>query len=451
MSENFTVKFSYKGKSNSMDNVSYHTTATELLDEVRNSFQVDDDIILRLIFKGKTIAQESVVEDDDNSMEVDGDATNNDSNAHPAFQPETTKIPKSKILKVIVMGSATTTNIQKLNSLRSDPLMRGFDDLPNQKSNNKSSTAAVLSTYWGPLHGHQSKQYKFCRFQECTDASFGSRPGSSTPHAWEARTLLEKLATDPGTVAIFESRELIVGTLGEMDPIDDRLMQKTASEGACLLGYNTNRGMRIDVKLRTDDLSGFRPYAELASTLIHELSHNWCGEHDVLFWTNFGQMRVEYLWEHARWMRRGGGKSSSTAALAEVTEMISPSIAKGTIARGSNDARNDDARAMMDNICQSVFRELTRDMAQHRLPVQSVAPAVLAFSRELMTERKYEDASWSKTGGQRLGGGDGTNSSPSASSNDGAAAAAAAAVVGMTPRERALAAAEKRAREKQRD
>jgi len=439
MSEKFTVKFSYRGESNSIDNVSHQTTATELLNEVRNSFQVDDDIILRLIFKGKTIAQESMVEDKD-SMEVDGDAVN-DNNAHPAFQPETTKIPKSKPLKVIVMGSATTTNIQKLNSLRSDPLMRGFDDL--QLKFHTKSSSAILSTYWGPLHGHQSKQYKFCRFQECTDASFGSRPGSSTPHAWEARTLLAKLATDPGMVAIFKSRELIVGTLGEMDPVDDRLMQRKASEGACLLGYNTNHGMRIDVKLRADDLSGFRPYDELASTLIHELSHNWCGEHDVLFWTNFGQMRVEYLWEHACLMQGGGGRKSSTAALAEVTEMISPS-AKGTIARGSNDAQNN-PRAMMDSICQSVFRELARDMAQHHLPVQSVAPAVLAFSKELMMERKYEDARWSKTGGQRLGGSS-TSSSPSASSND-----AAAAVVGMTPRERALAAAEKRAREKQQD
>jgi hypothetical protein len=55
----------------------------------------------------------------------------------------------------------------------------------------------------------------------------------------------------------------MVGTLGEMDPIDDRLMQKKEQQGGCLLGYNTNGGVRIDVKLRTDDLQGFRPYLEL--------------------------------------------------------------------------------------------------------------------------------------------------------------------------------------------
>jgi hypothetical protein len=58
-------------------------------------------------------------------------------------------------------------------------------------------------------------------------------------------------------VAIFQLRELVVGMLGKMDPIDDHLMQKEQQEGACLLGYYTNHGTRIDVKLRTDDLITF--------------------------------------------------------------------------------------------------------------------------------------------------------------------------------------------------
>merc|ERR1712183_1057284 len=77
-------------------------------------------------------------------------------------------------------------------------------------------------------------------------------------------------------------------------------MMKTESHGGCLLGYNTNHGLRIDIKLRTDDLRDFRPYPQLVSTLIHELSHNWVGEHNLLFWTNYAQMRAEYLCTHAR-------------------------------------------------------------------------------------------------------------------------------------------------------
>ena len=96
--QQFAVKFSHKGKSITANNISHQTTAAALLAEVRTSFQVDDDVILRLIFKGKTIAQET----------IDDGATADDvyRNTHAAF-PEGTKIPKSGA-KVIVMGSAAT-------------------------------------------------------------------------------------------------------------------------------------------------------------------------------------------------------------------------------------------------------------------------------------------------------------------------------------------------------
>ena len=429
MSEHFTVKFSYKGKSITVDDVSFQSTAANLLAKVRSSFEVDNDTILRLIFKGKTIAQERM--DDGNSTAV---GTGN--NDHPAFL-EGTKIPKS-VAKVIVMGSAAS-NIQQLNSLKSDPLMRGFDD---EKPSSRSTTLAALSTYWGAQHGNQDEQYKFCRFQECTDASFGSRPGATTPHAFQARKLLEQLATDPGMVAILKSRELVVGTLGEMDPIDDRLMQKKQQEGACLLGYNTNHGLRIDVKLRSDDLSGFRPYNELAATLIHEVSHNWVGDHNVVFWTNYGQMRVEYLWTHA-WLMQGGVfvNGRRTAGLAGVTEMmISPSVGNGNVVQNSATSNTSQSQTM-DNICQSVIAELAREMAQHHLPVQFVAPAVLTFSRELMVETSKKNEGVIDAGGRRLG------TLSESSEGD----AAANNIPGASVRQRALAAAEKRAREAKKD
>ena len=101
-------------------------------------------------------------------------------------------------------------------------------------------------------------------------------------------------------------------------------MPNMQAKGDCLLGYNTNHGMRIDLKLRTDDLSGFRPYSELASTLIHELSHNWVGEHNSLFWTNFGQMRVEYLYGNSMLAQaRKYANGKTTPALAGVSHMIS--------------------------------------------------------------------------------------------------------------------------------
>jgi len=422
----FTVKFSYKGKSISVENISYETNASDLLSKARSSYQdIDDDIILRLIFKGKTIAQETVNSTNDNDADI---------NQQPAFS-SSIKVPKSGA-KVIIMGSTTSSAIQHLNSLKSDPLMRGFDE--ENKANNAKKNKP-LSTYWGTRYTQQHKQYKFCKLQECTDASFGSRTDRiNAPHAFEARRLLECLATDPGIISLLVKRQLVVGTLGEMDPIDDRLMQSKASEGACLLGYNTNHGLRIDIKLRTDDLSSFRPYKELVSTLIHELSHNWCSEHDVLFWTNYGQMRVEYLYKHARLMTGGifvGGKR--TAELAEVVDMISPPSATSVSPPSS---ASSSLESVMNNICQSIIQECAREMAQHRLPVQLIIPGILSFSKELMAETEKEEDT--QTGGYKLGTLD--NQSNTQRRDDDTTA-------GMSVRERALAAAEKRAREQKKE
>jgi hypothetical protein len=47
--------------------------------------------------------------------------------------------------------------------------------------------------------------------------------------------------TPMGTVALSSEQ----GTLGEMDPVDDTIMQrKQLKGGECLLGYNLNRGLR---------------------------------------------------------------------------------------------------------------------------------------------------------------------------------------------------------------
>jgi hypothetical protein len=450
--ERFSIKFMHRGKSVIADGISRRITPSDLLVVarttlgivVRNDDDTDDDggVLLRLIYKGKTIARETGDNDDDDDDET----------TRPAFPPGT--IPSKgggggrRIANVMVTGTSTTTSsIRELNSSRSDPLIRGFDDASSRNGVGSKSSSTSSSHYWGPSHSRQDDKYKFCRIRECTDASFGSRPGTSTPHAFEARRLLERLATDPGIVSILKSRELVVGTLGEMDPIDDRIMQKMQAEGGgCLLGYNTNRGLMIDVKLRTDDLSGFRPYRELASTLIHELSHNWVSEHDVLFWTNYGQMRVEYLWRHARLMRGGvfvGGKR--TAALAGISDMILPRAADdgmniapsfrggGGRSSNNNDMMGDDSR-IMNGICQSVIEELTTEMAQHRIPAQLVAPAILTFGGDLMLETAKDDTD-GFTGGHRLG----TDSSSSSDPVD--------SIVGTSARERALAAAEKRARE----
>ena len=269
--------------------------------------------------------------------------------------------------KVVVLATKLDV-VHDVQAKRSDPTIRGFDQ--EKKKLDQLKQSHQTSNIWGE-GAAQNKEYKFCRFEACTWQSFGHRATDSTPHAFKAIEILEKLATDPGVVSIMLERKLVVGTLGEMDPIDDRLMKKTAGHGGCLLGYNTNMGTRIDLKLRTDDLRRFRPYAEVVSILIHELSHNWVGEHNALFWANFAQMRVEYLHKHASLSSAGyivNGRT--TAHIADVD----------TICKNG-----------LHSIEKHVIRECARDMAQHNLDVSLVIPSIRARCQELLVEKNKSE------------------------------------------------------------
>lgn len=60
----FTVKLTYKGKSVYVDDMTYDTTATELLSECRKNFKVKKDTIIHCKMKSQKIAQE-ILEGDD--------------------------------------------------------------------------------------------------------------------------------------------------------------------------------------------------------------------------------------------------------------------------------------------------------------------------------------------------------------------------------------------------
>jgi hypothetical protein len=166
------------------------------------------------------------------------------------------------------------------------------------------------------------------------------------------------------------------------------------------LGYNTNGGARIDIKLRTDNLKGFRPYPELVATLLHELSHNWVGEHNLLFWTNFGQMRAEYLTRH-RALQSSLVNGKTTAELADLNKEI------------------------LERIPETILNELVREMAQHGLHPRMIETPIRQRCQELEQELLQ---------GKRLGGG-----------------AAAEVVDTASVRERALAAAEQRRKQQEKD
>lgn len=69
-----------------------------------------------------------------------------------------------------------------------------------------------------------------------------------------------------------------VGLLSEMPPEG-----KVGVSAMCILGYNVNAGQEISLRLRTDDLKGFRRYDRIRETLCHELAHMVHSEHDANF------------------------------------------------------------------------------------------------------------------------------------------------------------------------
>lgn len=85
-------------------------------------------------------------------------------------------------------------------------------------------------------------------------------PGLS-PIPTEALKLLHRLAADPGIAGIMTKHRWSVGLLSEMPPEG-----KVGVSPVCILGVNINAGQEISLRLRTDDLKGFRRHKLLPSS-----------------------------------------------------------------------------------------------------------------------------------------------------------------------------------------
>lgn len=82
----------------------------------------------------------------------------------------------------------------------------------------------------------------------------------------KAYEILQDLAEHPGFQAILKRHKWKVGTLSEMMP--EGLVG--VSE-VCILGVNKNKGQEISLRIRTDDLKGFRKRLSIETVLCHEL------------------------------------------------------------------------------------------------------------------------------------------------------------------------------------
>ncbi|GIL57599.1 hypothetical protein Vafri_12795 [Volvox africanus] len=178
--------------------------------------------------------------------------------------------------KALLLASSAEdiTNIRASTDL---PGMRGFDD-ELKRAARRRQTARSSDNPQPP-----KAEYTFAAYEAW------QRPGLH-PHPAEALKLLYRLANDPGVMGVMATHCYSVGLLSEMPPEG-----KVGISPVCILGVNVNAGQEISLRLRTDDLKGFRKYERIRETLIHELAHMEFGEHD----NNFKQLNSQLARECA--------------------------------------------------------------------------------------------------------------------------------------------------------
>ena len=300
------ITFAYKGVSATASLEAVENTDS-LFSAVERSFELEGQQNLKILYKGKQIS--------------------------PGMALSASALAGVTSAKVMVMATGAK-EVAAVREARADPTIRGFASEEAKHAHHLAQQRGQeeLSEWRRPQH----PKFRFCRFEPCTWQSFGTRPGSSTPHAFEARALLLKLAQDPAIVAIMKAREYTVGLLAELDPIDDRHAEKMEGEGKRLLGYNMNAGAQIHIRLRTQDLSGFLPYPAIVDTLLHELCHNELGPHNEQFWQLFCQLKADYLRALLATSASGelyDGRSALTIAQATAEAVDVRSSVLGALAR----------------------------------------------------------------------------------------------------------------------
>ncbi|CAA0837093.1 Unknown protein [Striga hermonthica] len=193
---------------------------------------------------------------------------------HSSLRLDSISLLKGK--SIIMMGVPEDEVDELLRNAKVDLRIAGFDE--EEKRLKQRSGHGSYS-----LQRLPQGNYIFCDFRTL------SLPGIElNPPASKALELLHKLASDPGIVAIMNKHRWRVGILTEMAPVG-----YVGISPKCILGFNQNHGEEISLRLRTDDLKGFRKYESIKKILLHELAHMVYSEHDSNFYALDSQLNKE--------------------------------------------------------------------------------------------------------------------------------------------------------------
>ncbi|KAF9913053.1 hypothetical protein EC991_005921 [Linnemannia zychae] len=247
-----SIQYTFKGTKYDLD-IPSTATSTHMLEKISEQTQVPLSG-LKVMFKGKVL-----------KLNEEGDA-------ETVFAKHPTLTTGAKIF---VLGT-TEKDIAKVHSI---------DEHINTRKTYRPAPAAKRSQ---PVRNMDDDKY-----------TFGPTQVLPQFHEQEkARAVLERLKNDKGIIGIMKLHKWQVGALIELSPAE-----KT------ILGYNRNKGELIALRLRTDDLEGFRHYDAVRKVLLHELAHNVWSEHDDNFHALNRQLNKEV--QQLDWTAQGGSRVSS--------------------------------------------------------------------------------------------------------------------------------------------
>ncbi|KAE8075602.1 hypothetical protein FH972_014298 [Carpinus fangiana] len=185
-----------------------------------------------------------------------------------------TSITKGKLIRM--MGVPETEVEEVLQNAKANLRIAGFEEEEKRLRQRRSH---------GPYASLKLPQgsYIFCDFRTL------ELPGVElNPPASEALKRMHMLAADPGIIAIMNKHRWRIGIMTEMAPVG-----YVGISPKCILGFNKNHGEEISLRLRTDDLKGFRKYESIKKTLLHEFAHMVYSEHDANFYALDNQLNQE--------------------------------------------------------------------------------------------------------------------------------------------------------------
>ncbi|GAB4859382.1 hypothetical protein Ancab_010845 [Ancistrocladus abbreviatus] len=215
------------------------------------------------------------------------------SDDHSYLKLHDTSILEGKSIRMMGVSENEVEEVQK--GAKASLRIAGFEEEEKRMRMRMSNRPrASLKLPQGP--------YVFCEFRTL------ELPGIElNPRASEALKRMHMLAADPGIVAIMNKHRWRVGIMTEMAPVG-----YVGISPKCILGFNKNHGEEISLRLRTDDLKGFRKYESIKKTLLHELAHMVYSEHDADFYALDKQLNEEASsldWTRSRSYRLGEVRS----------------------------------------------------------------------------------------------------------------------------------------------